>query len=134
MKSYRLCHSVSGLLHLAINISAQIKTVSLISFISLPHFQPFLQLYHTNTSIHACVCVCVCVCVYTYADTPSGSVVKKPSAMQKPQEPWVQSLGQEDPWKRKWQHTPIFLPGEFHRQRSLAGCSIWGHKESDRTE
>ena len=29
--------------------------------------------------------------------------------------------------------TPVFLPGEFHRQRSLAGCSSWGHKESDKT-
>ena len=30
--------------------------------------------------------------------------------------------------------TPVFLPGEFHRQRSLAGYSPWGHKESDTTE
>ena len=78
--------------------------------------------------------VCVCACVYTHADFPSGSVVKNPSAMQEPQETWVQSLGQEDPWKRKWQHTPIFLPGEFHRQRRLAGDSPQGRKESDTTE
>ena len=84
-------------------------------------FSPTLSHKYKYTCIYVCVCVSVCVCVYTYADTPSGSVVKKPSAMQKPQETWVQSLGQEDPWKRKWQHTPIFLPGEFHRQRSLAG-------------
>ena len=38
------------------------------------------------------------------------------------------------PWGRKWQPTPVFLPGEFHGQRSLVGCSPWGHKESDRTE
>ena len=111
MKSYRICHSVSGLFHLAINISAWNKTVSLIPVVSLPHFQPFLDLYHTNISTHACVCVCV----YTYADFPSGTVVKNPSAMQEPPETWVRSLCQEDPWKRKWQHTPIFLPGEFHR-------------------
>ena len=37
-------------------------------------------------------------------------------------------------WRRKWQPTPIFLPGESHRQRSLAGYSPWGHKESDTTE
>ena len=30
--------------------------------------------------------------------------------------------------RRKWQPTPVFLPGEFHGQRSLAGCSPWGHK------
>ena len=35
---------------------------------------------------------------------------------------------------RKWQPTPVFLPGEFHRQRSLAGYSPWSHKESDMTE
>ena len=37
-------------------------------------------------------------------------------------------------WRRKWQSTPVFLPGEFHRQRSLAGCSPWSHRESDTTE
>ena len=41
----------------------------------------------------------------------------------------VQSLGQEDPLGREWQPTPVFLPGEFHGQRSLAGYSPWGHKE-----
>ena len=38
------------------------------------------------------------------------------------------------PWRRAQQLTPVFLPGEFHGQRSLAGCSPWGHKESDTTE
>jgi len=37
-------------------------------------------------------------------------------------------------WRRKWQPTPVFLPGESHGQRSLAGCSPWGHRESDTTE
>ena len=37
------------------------------------------------------------------------------------------------PWRRKWQPTPVFLPGEFHGQRSLVGYSPWGHKESDKT-
>ena len=37
-------------------------------------------------------------------------------------------------WKRDWQPTPIFLPGEFHGQRSLAGYSPWDHKESDMIE
>ena len=34
------------------------------------------------------------------------------------------------PWRRKWQPTPIFLPGEFYGHRSLVGYSPWGHKES----
>ena len=33
-----------------------------------------------------------------------------------------------------WQHTPVFLPGESHGQRSLASYSSWGHKESDTSE
>ena len=37
-------------------------------------------------------------------------------------------------WKRKWQHTPVFLPGEFHEQRSLASYSLWGRKELGTTE
>ena len=35
------------------------------------------------------------------------------------------------PWRRKWQPTRVLLPGEFHRQWSLAGYSPWGLKESD---
>ena len=36
-------------------------------------------------------------------------------------------------WRRKWQPTPVFLPGKFHGQRSLAGYSPWGYEESDTT-
>ena len=38
------------------------------------------------------------------------------------------------PWRKKWQPTPVFLPGESHGQRSLGGYSPWPHKESDTTE
>ena len=37
-------------------------------------------------------------------------------------------------WRRKWQPTPVFLPGESHGQRSRAGHDPWGHRESDMTE
>ena len=40
----------------------------------------------------------------------------------------------KNPWRREWLQTPVFLPGEFHGQRSLAGYSPWGHKELDTTE
>ena len=45
---------------------------------------------------------------------------------------WVRKI----PWRRKWLPTPVFLPGESHGQRSLAGYSPWGlsHKESGMTE
>ena len=36
-------------------------------------------------------------------------------------------------WRRVWQPTPVFLPGEFHGQMSLAGYGPWGRKESDTT-
>ena len=49
------------------------------------------------------------------------------------QETSVQSLGWEDPQRREWLPTPIFLPAEFHGQRNLAGYSPWGCKESDTT-
>ena len=38
------------------------------------------------------------------------------------------------PWSRKWPPVPVFLPGKFHGQRTLAGSSPWGCKESDTTE
>ena len=51
------------------------------------------------------------------------------------QETWVQSLGQEDPpEKRMAISAPVFLPGEFHGQRSLVGYSQQGHKQLDTTE
>ena len=37
-------------------------------------------------------------------------------------------------WRRKWQPTPVFLPGKSDGQRSLVGYSPWGRKESDTTE
>ena len=37
-------------------------------------------------------------------------------------------------WRRAWQPTPVFLPGEAHGQRSLVGYSPWGHRESNMTQ
>ena len=44
--------------------------------------------------------------------------------------PWVGKIS----WRRKWQSTPVFLPGEFHGQRSLAVYSPWDREESDVTK
>ena len=60
---------------------------------------------------------------------PGGSVIKNPPARQ---EPWIQSLGPEDPWGRKWQPTPVFLPRKSHGQRTL--YSPWGRKRIDTTQ
>ena len=45
-------------------------------------------------------------------------------------DPWIGKI----PWRRKWQPTPVFLPGESHGRRSLVGYSPQGRKESDMTE
>ena len=59
-------------------------------------------------------------------------MVKNLPAMQVTQ---VSSMGQEDlTWRREGQPTPVFLPGESHGMRSLAGYSPWSHKEWDTTE
>ena len=50
------------------------------------------------------------------------------------QETQVWSWVWKVPWRRAWQPTPVFLPGESHGQRSLAGYSPWGHKELDMTQ
>ena len=57
---------------------------------------------------------------------PGGSVVNAGGA----RDPWVRKI----PWNRKWQLTPVFLPGESRGQRSLEGYSLVSHKESDMTE
>ena len=52
-------------------------------------------------------------------------MVKNLPAMQ---ETWVWSLGQEDPLEKGMAPTPVFLPGEFHEQKSLAGYSPWDRR------
>ena len=66
-----------------------------------------------------------------YKGLPGDSVVKNLPANEGKSgdtgfNPWIKKI----PWRRKWQPTPVFLPGEFHGQRSLAGYSPWGHKRA----
>ena len=60
-----------------------------------------------------------------------AQMVKHPPAMQETQ---VQSLGWEDPLEKKMTPTSVFLPGEFHGQRSLADYSPWDRKELETME
>ena len=57
---------------------------------------------------------------------PGGSMVKNLPAMPETNR-FCQLVG-EMPWRRKWQHTAIVLPGKFHGQRSLVGYSPWSDK------
>ena len=75
--------------------------------------------------------------VYRIGDTgfPDGASDKESTCWCRRHErcaldPWVWKIA----WRRKWQPTPVFLPGESRRQMSLVGYSPWGHKESDTTE
>ena len=66
---------------------------------------------------------------------PGGAIDKEPACQCKRLkrhmfDPWVGKI----PWRRAWQPTLVFLPGEFHRQRSLVGYSPLGCKELDTTE
>ena len=47
---------------------------------------------------------------------------------------WIPGWVGKIPWRREWQPTPVFLSGELHGQRSLAGYSPWGCKKLDVTE
>ena len=83
-----------------------------------------------------CVCVCahVCVCVLVYRAYRVSLVaqtVKNPPECRRPEfDTWVGKI----PWRRAWQPAPVFLPGESHELRSLAGCSPWGCSELNMTE
>ena len=72
------------------------------------------------------------VCVYR--GFTSGSAVKNLHAKQEPQESLVLFLGGEDPLEVGMQSTLVFLPGESHGQRTLAGYSPYSHEEWDTTE
>ena len=80
--------------------------------------------------------VCVCV-LYTHTHSTRASqvtlVVKNPPARRRKRHgfnPWVGRI----PCRRAWKPTLVFLPGESHGLRSMAGYSSWGCKELDMTE
>ena len=67
----------------------------------------------------------------TWASLVAQLVKNLPLQCRRPEfDPWVRKI----PWRRKWQPTQVFLPGKFHRQRSLVSYSPWGHKELDMSE
>ena len=58
-------------------------------------------------------------------------MVKSLSTMRETRlDPWVRKI----PWRRKWQSTPVLLPGKSHGWRNLVGYSPWGRQESGTTE
>ena len=67
--------------------------------------------------------------MHSYIDVTSlvAQMVKRLSTMW---ETWVRSLGWEVPWRRKWQSTPVLLPGKSHGQRSVVGYTAHGVAKS----
>ena len=68
--------------------------------------------------------------IWVCMEFPGGTSGKEPACQCRRHEgrgfdPWIWKI----PWRRKWQRTPVFLPGESHGQRSLAGYSPWGQKD-----
>ena len=81
---------------------------------------------------HASILSIIIIWLLVYAlGSPGGSVIKNLSA-NAGDAGSIPELGRS-PGEGKWQSTPVFLPGKFHGQRSLAGYSPWGHKDSDTT-
>ena len=73
--------------------------------------------------------------ISTMEGFPGGASGKEPTCQcrkwkRRGFDPWAQKI----PWRRKRQPTLVFLPREFHGQRSLVGYSSWDHKESDMSE
>ena len=68
------------------------------------------------------------VYIYNGMGFPCGSVVKNLPVRQDHRRHRFNSWIRKIPWRRKWQPTPVFLPGKFHGQWDLVGYSPWGHR------
>ena len=86
------------------------------------NLKSILNYIHTHTHTHTHTCM----------SFPGGSDDKESACNggEPGFSPWAGKIS----WRRAWQPTLIFLPGESHEQRSLMGYSPWGCKESDTTE
>ena len=70
---------------------------------------------------------------YYFTSTCNGGSDSKASVYNAGDQGLSPGLGRIS-WRRKWQSTPVLLPGKSHEQKSLVGYSPWGRKESDTTE
>ena len=101
---------------------------TLYAFICCGHLGSFHVLAIVN-SAYLPLFLCDLALVFTFQSFPGGSDGKIACSLcWRPRfNPWVGKI----PWRRKWQPTPVLLPGKFHGWRNLVGYSPWGHKESD---
>ena len=87
-----------------------------------------------SLSLYAPMCTHMSTHICAHTDMRAHIVAQLVKNRPAVQETRVRSLGWEDPWKRKWQPTPVSLPGKSHGQRSLVSCSPWRCKELGTTE
>ena len=83
--------------------------------------------------IHAQRNKSTCVLIWVATGLPrwySGKVNQCRKCRKGEFDPWVGKI----PWRRKWQPTPVLLPGKSHGQSSLVGCGPWGRKKLGMTE
>ena len=105
-----------------------------VSFLSLGNLSYFLSALCLQVQIRCVFTIHLSQhifnCPYLLVGLPQWVSSKESSARQEHDfNPWGNI-----PWRRKWQPTPVFLPGKPHGQRSLAGYSPQGHTESNTTE
>ena len=90
-----------------------------------------------------CFKICSVLCVCCHSSTPVWKIpwAEEPGRLQsmglrRVVHDWAtsRSLFIFMHWRRKWQPTPVFLPGKSQGRGSLVGCRLWGHTESDTTE
>ena len=93
--------------------------------------------------IFVCYCCSLEKALAPHSSTPAWQIpwMEEPGGLQSMGSPRVRhdratslSLFAFLHWRRKWQATPVLLPGESQGQGSLVGCCLWGHTESDTTE
>ena len=87
-----------------------------------------LGIYLNKNIIQKDICTSVFI-VDLFTITRTWKQPKYPSM-----DEWIKKMWYIHTWRKKWQPTPVFLPGKFHRQRNLAGYSPWGRKELAPTE
>ena len=90
--------------------------------------QSLLELKPTQlVRLYNCLILCrpFSSCPQSFPGPGSSQVDQTVKNLPVMQKTWVRSLGQEDPWRRKCQPTPVLLSGEFHGQRGLGGYSPW---------
>ena len=113
------------------NLNSRTETCVLKSVIFLRHefLLLFLAWFGNELLTSETISISILMMLYSLPKLPEGfpggSAVKNLPAVQ---ETWIQSLGRKIPQRRKWQLSPVFLPGKSLRQRTLQGYSPWGLK------